>query len=154
MIHNKKAMDIAIPVLVLMTIILVVSALAVFNLNSRKVEGKIEDYKFLEEIYFKENEINFYIKDIMEEAVSKIEKGMDIKTQFIDNFKKEMQRYKKDEVFYVKELEPLENQLDRNKIIIENKKITFKFKINFEKRFGDKMIVLYSYEKDFSELLA
>lgn len=147
--NSKKGMELSIPLLVFFTLLLVASALLIFNWNSKKIEGKIGDYASLDEIYAKENEINFYIRDLMENSASKIEKGKNPRTEFINNFQKELLRYKKEGVFYVKELEQLENQLDADKIVVDNKKMSFNFKINLEKRFEDRMIVFYSYEKEF-----
>lgn len=151
---NKKGMELAIPFLVLMTIILVTSTLFVFNLNSKSVGTKIGDYGLLDDINIKEKQINFYINDVVENTISEIQKGKDVKTQFIENFNKELNKYKNGEIFYVKELEQLQSQLNTDKIKIEDKKISIVFKIEIGEEFPDKMTVIYSYEKEFYGFLS
>lgn len=150
---NKRGMELAIPFLVLMTIILTISALMIFNLNSNRTVANMDDYSLMDNILVKEKQINFYINDIFENSVSEIQKGRDIKTQFIENFNKELNKYKNNEIFYIKELEQLEGQLDLDKINLEDKKISIIFKIEIGKEFPDKLIVVYSYEKEFSGFL-
>lgn len=148
---NKKA-DISVLLLVLMTLILVVSALFIFNLNSKKVEAKIIEYNSLNDIYSREKEINFYINDIMERIGSRIDKNINIKDEFIKNFKKELERYKNENVFYIKELEQLESQLIVNNLEYADKTVKINFNIHLEKRF-DNIIIIYSYKKEFSRIL-
>ena len=151
---SKRSMELAIPFLVLMTLVLTISALVIFNFNSRSVGTKIEDYRLLDDINIRERQVNFYIKDIVESSISGIQKGKDVKTQFIENFNEELKRYKNVETFYVKELEQLPSQVNRDKIKIEDKKISIVFKIEIGREFPDKITVIYSYEKEFYGFLS
>ena len=149
--RNKKA-DISVLLLVLMTLILVISALFIFNLNSKKTTAKIIEYNSLNDIYSREKEINFYINDIMERVGSRIDKNKNIKAEFIKNFKKELERYKNEDVFYIKELEQLDSQLISNNVEYADKTIKINFNIHLEKRF-ENIIIIYSYKKEFSRIL-
>ena len=149
--RNKKA-DISVLLLVLMTLILVISALFIFNLNSKKTTAKIIEYNSLNDIYSREKEINFYINDIMERVGSRIDKNKNIKDEFIKNFKKELERYKNEDVFYIKELEQLDSQLISNNVEYADKTIKINFNIHLEKRF-ENIIIIYSYKKEFSRIL-
>ena len=149
--RNKKA-DISVLLLVLMTLILVISALFIFNLNSKKTTAKIIEYNSLNDIYSREKEINFYINDIMERVGSRIDKNKNIKAEFIKNFKKELERYKNEDVFYIKELEQLDSQLIISNIEYADKTVKINFNIHLEKRF-ENIIIIYSYKKEFSRIL-
>ncbi|MDD5193570.1 MAG: hypothetical protein PHF67_03200 [Candidatus Nanoarchaeia archaeon] len=152
--NSKRSMELSIPLLVLVTIVLVISALVVFNFNSRGVASKIGDYTLLDDMNIKEKQINFYINDIVENSISGILKGSDVKVQFIDNFNTELNTYKNGDEFYVKELGQLKSQVNSNNIKINGTKVSIVFRIEIGKEFSEKMTGVYSYEKEFYGFLS
>lgn len=149
---NKKA-DIAILLLVLMTLVLVVTVSFVFYKNTSSLGLQIKDSRALDEIYVKENAINFYVNQIMDNSVSNMK---DEKTagKFIDNLKNEMKKYMEGEGYVVQELSQLDNQLDEKNVEIKDNKIFFNFTIKIEKNFDNKMIVSYLYNKKITKSLS
>ncbi len=146
MLKNKKA-DVAITLLVLMTLVLSISALFIFNINSRSVGAEITNAKYLDSVYLRENEINFYVNEMIENSV---ELGTN-KTKFIENFKKQLELYKKaDGNYTIEELGQVEEQID--KIKIENNKVFFDLSIVIINNFDD-VKISYSYTKTFEKSL-
>ena len=150
-VKNKRA-NIPITLLVLMTLVLTVSALYSFNTHVNKVSTEVKDSRFLDYIYAQENKINFYIDDMMEKAVVKtVVIDSDTKSFFIDNFKKELLKYKKNETLVPEELNQIEQQINLENVNIKDKEISINISIKIEKKFQDKFIISYLYTKKFSK---
>lgn len=148
---NKRA-NIPITLLVLMALVLTLAALYSFNTHANRVSAEIKDSRFLDYIYSKENEINFYINDIVEKAAVKtVAINPDTKSLFMDNFKKELLKYKKNETFAPEELSQVEQQINLNNIEINDREVSINLSIKIEKKFQDKFIISYLYNKKFSK---
>lgn len=76
---NKKAMSLAIVLLVLATLILSGFALLTFNARENDISETIQITKFLRRIYSEEVKINFYVENIL--------RGMEVKGLSKDEFK-------------------------------------------------------------------
>ncbi|MEK6859882.1 MAG: hypothetical protein AABX54_03635 [Nanoarchaeota archaeon] len=142
---NKKA-NIPITLLVLMTLVLTVYALYSFNTHMNKVSAEIKDSRFLDYIYARENEINFYVSDMIEMAALK---SSEDKSLFIDNFRKELFKYKKNESFIFEELNQVEAQINNENVEMNDKEVSINLSIKIEKKFQDKFIISYLYKKKF-----
>ncbi len=152
MTQNNKKANIAITLLVLMALTLTLAALYAFNTHVNKVSTEISDSRFLDHIYAKENEINFYINDIMEKAILKTGQiSPDTRVVFLDNFRKELLKHKQDDNFTTEELAQVEQQLTLGNIEINNKEILITLSIKIEKKFQDKFIISYLYNKKFTK---
>ena len=146
-INNKRA-NIPITLLVLMTLVLTIAALYSFNVHINNVSAEVKDSRFLDYIYSKENEINFYINDMMEKSIVK---SAGDKSLFIDNFKKELLKYRKNEILVPEELNQVEQQVNMDNIKIDNKEVSMNLSIKIERKFQDKFIISYLYNKRFSK---
>ncbi len=152
---NKKA-DVSITILVFMVVVLTGTALFIFASDTGKISAKITDARFLDEIYLKENEINFYINEIIENS-----SHSETEEEFIDNFKIQLERYKdKDGNFIMSELSQLESQITEDNIKFENNKIEVEFVIRLEDKLTVKekkqekevLSVVYIYSKKFERI--
>lgn len=152
-IMNKKGTSIAIVLLVLMALTLSLLALYSFNKKTGNFSVVVKDARFLDEVYARENEVNFYVNNIIEKAVMGIDKNNFDKTRFIENFKKELLKYKRKQGWAVFELSQVESQINENAVEIiqngENKTVSVTFSIKIEKNFDDKFLSSYLYEKKF-----
>lgn len=144
---GKKA-DVAITLLVLMTLALTLATLYMFNTHVNKVSSTIQDSRFLDKIYYNEEKINFYTNEIVEKAIASM-KGK-TKEEFIDNFKKELEKYKKNETYIVDGLSQLDEQLNVNNVEISDKEVSISFNIKIDEKYKEKFIVSYAYNKKFT----
>jgi len=146
---NKKA-NITIPVLVLMTLMLAGATLLIFNINQGKIETNIGDYSLLNSVYLKENQMDFYINDILNEVI-KIFDVNEGKDKFIEKFKIELEKYKQaDGSYIVKELGKVNEQADNLIFDSANKKIILNLDIRIDETNQD-MNIAYAYTKTFEK---
>jgi hypothetical protein len=150
MLINKKA-DVAITLLVLMAVVLAGATLFVFNINQGKIETKIENYAFLNSVYLKENQMDFYINDILDEVI----KNFDInegKDKFIEKFKIELEKYKqKGGNYTIKELKEVNEQADNLIFDSIKKKIILNLDIRIDEKPIQDMNIVYAYKKTFEK---
>ena len=160
---NKKSMSLSITLLVFGTLIL--SMLSLYTFITREKNLREEFYIFnLEEVYFKEDLINFFILEIIKKANENYrnikvdipgildiplggeevteEKNKQIneisESLFISEFKKELENYKVDGKFIPEELSQIENQLDKIKFDLEKDRFSLNLTIKIEKTFTNK----------------
>jgi hypothetical protein len=147
---NKKA-NIAIVLLVLMTLVLAGATLFIFSINQGKIETKIQDYSFLNKIYLKENQMDFYINNILREVI----KTFDVnegKDKFIEKFKIELGKYKQEDGKYIiEELEKVNEQADALVFDNSNKKIILNLDIMLDEKPNQNMNIVYAYKKTFEK---
>lgn len=162
---NKKAMSISIVLLVLATLVLTSFSLLTFYLRKDKIQEEIHTTRFLEDIYAKEEQINFYINEIMEKAVQATKESENFEEDFPINFLNELDKYKINNKFIMQELEQVQNQVNENPdifVIEENKegektvkKVTAEFQIIIEDKVTveDKELfsAVYTYKKTFEK---
>jgi len=145
---NKKA-DLSVLLLVFMAVFLSGFALFMFNLSSNSIKTEIKDSRYLDDIYVRENEVNFYINEIMDKAVLNF-KFNDGKGKFTQNFNFELQKYTDKGVFILPELEQINFQVINDNVELASDKVTINFNIKIEKTFSDKFFVNYTYNKKFT----
>ena len=143
----KKRANASIVFLVVMTVVLSGAALFIFNLNKGRVESEISDFAGLSVVYAKENQINFYIDEIIEKSAGNINN----ENEFIENFKKELEAYRQNNGFFLKELEQIESQINEKNVEIKENKVFLKLQIKIDENFGDKIIISYLYNKQFKK---
>ncbi|MEK6935381.1 MAG: hypothetical protein AABW67_01200 [Nanoarchaeota archaeon] len=150
---NKKA-DVAITLLVLMTLVLAGATLFIFNINQGKVETSIGDYSFLNSVYLKENQIDFYVNNALDEVIKNFEVNSG-KDKFIEEFKTELEKYKVDGKFIILELEKVEEQVQTDKFVFDSvgKKIILKLDIRLDEKPSKDMTIAYAYTKTFEKTL-
>lgn len=144
---NKRA-DMSVLILVFMAVFLSGFALYMFNLNSNTIKTEIKDSRYLDDVYVKENEINFYINEIMDKAVINF-KSSEGKSKFIDNFNNELQKYTEKGVFIIPELNQINLQVISDNVELNSDSVSITFNLQLEKIFEDKLAVKYYYNKKF-----
>ena len=145
---NKKA-DVAITLLVVMTLVVAGAALFIFITSPADEENiKINTYKYLDGINEEATRINLIVQDIVEKSAS----GISTEKEFIDNFKKELNKYKdKQGSYVVPELEQVEEQVKEENIELDkdNGKISLELEITIKNEISD-FSALHTYKKKFS----
>jgi hypothetical protein len=145
---NKKAgTPIDILILVLIAVGLSVGCLYIFYLNGNYVSAKISDSRFLDSVYVKENQINFYTEDIVDKSLIGINNKENPIPEFIENLKIELGKYKTSKGYVIPELAQLENQINNENIEFIDNEIKFSFNINLKQDFENKFSVNYNYKK-------
>ncbi|MFA5992406.1 MAG: hypothetical protein WC796_01725 [Candidatus Pacearchaeota archaeon] len=162
---NKRGMVLAIGVFVLMTMILIGAALFYFITEKSKIDKRFEGSSVLEEVYAKENLINFYVQDILDKAVQSKPKTSQ---ELIIALKSSIGSYNinnpnpltieesqnPSKYFFMPELLQVENQIDfPDRVKIQNNKAFFTVDISLKKEIfykGKKNFdVTYVYTKTF-----
>ena len=145
---NKKA-DLATTLLVFMAIALVGAASIVFLTSSGEIKRNVVDARFIDDIYLKEEKLDFYLQDIFDKTVENfnIEEGED---KLISNFKEELEKYKVENKFIIPEFSQVEEQINNLKIEENKVKAEFRFELRKEtKLFSAIYIYNKKFEKDF-----
>lgn len=157
MMKNKKGgMEISIVLLVLATLILSTFALYTFYTKQKSMQEKIYITKFLEDIYSKEEQINFYIDNILEKSAKDFNKE-DSEEKLIENFTRELSKYKINNNYIVPELAQIEEQVNEEHIKYDkdNQKVTAEFQITLEDKVADNgkelFSAVYTYTKKFEK---
>ncbi len=147
LIKIKKAMTLSIVFLVLATLVLTSFSLFIFYQREKSIQEEIYITRFLDELYIKEEQINFYLNEIMKNAAANSKN----EEEFINNFKSELEKYKSVEP----ELSQIESQL--NNIEVLDKEAKAEFKIVLEENFIKKGKVIfsavYTYKEKFEKPL-
>ncbi len=155
MLKNKKAgMEISVVLLVIATLVLSGFVLLTFYTKQKSMQEKIYATKFLEDIYSKEEIVNFYINNVLENSVKDFNKE-DGEVKLILNFKNELNKYKINNNYIIPELAQIEKQVNEEHIKIEDNKATAEFQITLE----DKVVengkaifsAVYTYDKKFEK---
>ncbi len=146
--NKKGGMSIAIVLLTLFTLILCTYALYMFNTSKRALDEPLVVSSYAENLYVKEVIINFYIQRIADKIGISASKG-----EFIENFRKELSKYKFGGNYAVSELGQTESQLkEENVNQIDGKwgiELTIKINDSANINKNDKYKAEYSYKKVF-----
>lgn len=148
---NKNA-DISVLLIVFMAVILYGSALFIFIFNSNTIKTEITDARYFDDIYFKENEINFYVDNIMDRAVVDF-KSSDGKDKFVEKFNFELQKYTDSGVFVIPELSQINMQAVIDNVELSQNQVSINFNISLENKFRDSLNFKYTYNKKFTRTL-
>ena len=133
--YNKKGgVPIAITLLVLATLLLTSFSLVYFAKKSTTNNKKIYSNGISEEVYSKAMLLDFYTQEITDKAAKKTISSGDIsKENFIDNFNNELNRYKLENgKFIIEELAQIENRLNQDNVIIQDKNNGKEFSVTFD----------------------
>lgn len=144
---NKRG-DVAILALVILSVILLGSTLFVFYNNSSKISSEINDARFLNVIYLKEQQIDFYINEAIDRS---LKKSFD-ENSFLLEFKKNIKFYDKDNILVREELLRIAEEVNENNAEY-GKELVLNVKIQVVAREKD-MIVTYDYDKKFVRKLS
>lgn len=145
---KKQGMSIAITILVIATLVISTLALFTFIIRQDSIKEQIYITGFLENIYSKEEQINFYINDMVDNAVSASGKNVEL---FMQEFKKQLDNYKnKEGKFFVEELSQLESQIREENIEINEDKLLIEFEVTIQEE-EEIFSASYTYEKKFEK---
>lgn len=156
LIKNRRGMSISIVLLVLATLVLTSFALFTFYLREKSIQEEIYTTRFLEEVYVKEEKINFYVQNIFDNSVRDFNRDEDV-SKLINNFKQELGKYKINNKFVIAELEQVEGQINEEHIKVKNNKVTAGFQITIksnvtdEKKEKEIFSAVYTYNKKFEK---
>lgn len=143
---NKKG-ETSITLLVLMTVLLVGATLFLFVVDSANIKEEISDGRFLDEIYVKEEKLDFYVNEIMESSIEKSKNSLNFKEDFVGNFSYELEKCKKSEELDDEFLQIL-NAL--NDLEIANEKVILR--VNFPIKYEtDSFKAVHQYTKTFEK---
>ncbi|MDP1728714.1 MAG: hypothetical protein Q8L27_00740 [archaeon] len=108
--QNKKAMmSIAIVILVVSTLVLVISALFIFNAKQATIDNEIAISSSLDDVYIKSEILNFYLDDICSKVQSTVGASLEFMT--------ELEKYKTSEGVYIySELEQVAKQVNEENV--------------------------------------
>ncbi len=152
---NKKSMSISIVILVIATLVLTIVSLFAFNIRGNNISAKIS-LANLDNVYVIEDLVNFYVYDMIENS---IEDGMS-EEKFIENLKREFNKYKQGDDFVLEELRQIESQINKENIEIEkinsiNKKVSITLEIDVLDNILDNnkeiAFITYNYKKAFEK---
>jgi len=148
---NKKA-DLSVLLLVFMAVFLSGFALYMFNVNSNTVKTQIKDSRYLDDVYVLENNLDFYINEIMDKAVIDFSSSSG-KGKFVERFNEELQKYNSNGVFVISELNQVNLQVINDNVELTPNSVSINFNLKLEKVYSDKFNVTYSYSKRFARKL-
>jgi len=158
---NKKAgMSIPIVVLVIFTLVLTLVTLAYFSTRDETDKKTLIVPGIIDGVYLEEAQLNYLLEDIFNKA-SKDLKFEDGKEVFINNFKKELERYKSEgEGYSIEGLEQVHKQINDEILMgegleLNEEKITLKLGIElFAGNINEKedIKINYKYEKEFEKV--
>ena len=145
---NKRGMSIAIVLLVLGTLILCTYSLYSFTTRDKYFEDTLGVSQLVGTAYEREQEINFFIQDILNSI-----KNPSNEDDFISKFSSELDKYKVNGEFYPIELEQVKKQLVSENVIKENGRYGVKLSITIsasnEGKNAKRDSVNYTYERRF-----
>ena len=139
---NNKG-DVAVLALVILTVILFGSSLFVFHTNSSKIIGEINDARAINNIYIKEQQIDFYLNEVIDRSL----KNSFDKNSFISEMKQNLKLYDKEDILVRENLMRIAEGVNENSVIFEKEII-----LNVEEQIvskKDKIIISFSYNKKF-----
>ncbi|MEK6830940.1 MAG: hypothetical protein AABX77_02830 [Nanoarchaeota archaeon] len=156
---NKKAISISILLLVISSLILSILSLAYFMTKNNDIKRTISFSNGIDEVYLKEDLLNFYLQDIFDKAVRDLEAildSVDSGQAFINSFKKELNDYKdKNGNYPMKELQQAENQISEENVELTDNKLVLKLHLEIKKSYisGEEGgTFTYNYEKQFEKV--
>jgi len=114
---NKKA-DMNVMIMVFMTLVIFVSMLFIFIISQKQISKSLPSAEVIEGIYYEENLIRFYIKDLAEKSLTGLDKNDPLfKQKFEDKFKQELD--KNSNIKYINEIKNKEIEFLYNEENIE-----------------------------------
>lgn len=151
---NDKSGDIAITMLVFMTLVMAGASLFIFYIHDGLVVSQIQDSRFLDELYLKDNKLDFYLNDIMDKSVIKINNREDPIPEFTNNFKIELSKYKIQGNFILDELSQVESQVTPENIHFDGKVISITLNLNLKSSYEEKFLVSSLNSRNYSRTLS
>jgi hypothetical protein len=144
---NCKA-NLSIVLFVVMVVVLAGACLFVFNMNTNQDTKELR-LGSIDEVYLKQNHVNFYLKNVFDKSLPEITNVSDFdKNQFINKFKQELNVLGNEEIKKIgSELENKNIQIDKN-----NNLIHIKLNVTVNYNHKNDFIVLYNYNSEFEKV--
>ena len=140
---NKRG-DVAILALVIFSVILFGMALYVFNTHTDKITGQIEDARFLNSMYLKESQIDFYVNEAIDRTV---EGGFVESSGFILGLKNNLRMYDKEDISVREDLLRIVEEIDESDVQF-GERVVVSINIQIVDK-TDEIITTYNYNKQF-----
>ena len=138
--------------LVLLEVCLILFTLFYFNSKHQQVERTIVLSNEVDGVYIQEAQLNFILQNILDSASLRVDSSYS-KESFINEFKKELNRYKNlDGSYFIKGLNQVEDQLNSGNVDINDKKVSLVLKFIIDNSGSNNNLkVTYSYVKKFEK---
>ncbi len=152
---NKKGAGapIAIGILIILIFVLLTVAYEKFYFRIQQTSILIENSDLLETVYSQESKVNFQIQQIVDSSAIGTSSSINDKAKFIENMKKELEKYKVQDNYIIPELGQLPERLTENRVITDNGQISIKLRIKIENSLQNEgftyVSAQYIYEKEF-----
>jgi len=129
--YKKGKMELAVTILVLTTLVLTIFALYTFHTRGSTIRETLYLSNFLENLYAREDLINFHVNEMLEQSIIKFNKSQDTTEQIINNFTLQLEKYKENSNI-PEDLEKVEAQINENPDIftLEEDKITLELTLS------------------------
>jgi len=141
---KKAGAPIAIVLLIVATLVLVSFTTFIFLTRQQNAHEIIYIGRISEEVYAKENLINFYIQEILDKS----SKNANAIQEVLDNFNSELNKYRGlNGDYLISELGQLSGQLNVDNFKLEDNKVSVSFKIKIDTKVlkDDKKLMSASY---------
>ena len=146
---GKRGVSLSILLLVISTFVLIGLSLTFFVIKEKDSLGKVEVFNDLDEVYARQELIDFYVQDIFDKASSDFiyDQGVEF---FIENFKRELLVYKDSVGNYpINELALIE-EVDVGSVELNFESLVLIVELNVKIR-GANFDADYNYEKRFKK---
>jgi hypothetical protein len=145
-VMNKKGgVPISVVLLVVATLILVITALFIFNTRVNNIDKEIKSSVFLEDIYSTEIELDFVVEQVFDYCVESFVS----EEEFGNCFRERLGLFKLSGEYVIKELGQLEGQVDGG-VVFGDEVLKGNFEFVIDREFENSFEVEYKYEKEFS----
>jgi hypothetical protein len=154
LLNNKKGAELAIIILVFITLILAIFSLYLFltGLNKNNVETA-DNIGVLDNVYFRAFELNTYIQNIVDNSANINLSQSNSKVAFIANIKNNLGYYKSGNDFLIKEMGQIEGQLKEENVAIYGELIKLNLSISISGMNSlnkeRPTVIIYNYIKTF-----
>ena len=143
--NKKGGVPISVVLLVVATLILVITALFIFNTRVSNIDKEIKSSVFLEDIYSTEIELDFVVEQVFDFCIVSFVSEEEFKSCFIER----LGLFKLSGEYVIKELGQVEGQVD-DKLVLRDGLLSGNFEFVIDKEFENSFEVEYKYEKEFS----
>lgn len=149
--NKRAATPLSILLLVFMTLILVATSLFVFYISGGNIKEKVSDLRFIDDVYVKEEQINFYIAKMVETSF----KQTKTEKEFIEKLREEIEKLKEyeeyDEYPSLPEPSKIEFEISEENLDYSDDLVKINFKIEIRNKItegignNEKEIIRASY---------
>ncbi|MGV8152382.1 MAG: hypothetical protein ACP5OG_04825 [Candidatus Nanoarchaeia archaeon] len=146
---NKKAMQLTLLLIPLLTLVLFTLTLFYFALRENEIKNEVNTALLLNDIYDKELRINYYLKNIFEESVNIFENNQNNLDSMHNYISESLKQIKDPSV--IPEIEYIKNKLKKEDITLNEASISWKVNVEIYRVYQEDFDAKYTYTKEFSK---